>query len=104
MASLPATYHINVLTDCKLCNNCDFFKDEMGTFINCVPLIFNRLFVESLVETFHCILHSPHHMWFFHLFKRNPQFFEGMFNACNRMNTDVGKRVIEMVKHVLPDR
>jgi len=41
---------------------------------------------------------------FFHLFKRNPQFLEGMFNACNRMNTDVGKRVMEVVKHVLHDR
>ena len=80
MASLhvPTTYHINVLTCCKLCNHCDFFN-EMDNFMNCVPLVFNKLFVESLVETFHCILHSPQHMWFFHLFKRNAQFFDGMF-------------------------
>lgn len=104
MAFLPATYHIDVLQDCKLCNNCDFFKDEMSKFTQNVPLVFHRLVVESLMETFHCVLHSPHHTWFFILFKRNAQFLEGIFNTCKRMDTDVRKKVMEVVQHVIEDR
>jgi len=43
----------------------------MTAFINAVPMIYHRLVLESLVETFHCLIHCPHHMWFFTLFKRN---------------------------------
>lgn len=102
---LPSSFHIDVLNDCKLCNNCNFFKEEMTAFINSVPMIYHRLVVEFLVETFHCIIHCPHHMWFFILFKKNAQFVEAMHSACNRMNnSDVAKRVIEVIKHVIDDR
>jgi len=104
MAYLPSTYHINELNDCKLCNECSFFKEEMRKFQLNMPLIYQKLFLESLTETFHCIIHSPRHMWFFILFKRDTSFLSTMYNTCLRMNSEVGKDLMEVIKEVVDDR
>ena len=104
MASLEAIFQIDVLRDCKLCNHSSFFKEEMDKFINSVPLMYHRIFMQSLIETYHCIIHSRQHMWFFHMFKRNGQFLNGMYNTCSRMDTPIGKRVMEIITNVAEDR
>lgn len=104
MASLPASFHINALDDCKLCNECDFFKEEMWKFQQNVPLIYQRLFLESLTETMHCVIHSPRHMWFFMLFKRSGCFLDSMFNTCKGMHSEIENQLMEVISHVIDDR
>lgn len=98
-------FHLDALKQCKLCNSCNIFKEEMEKFIDCVPLVVQRLFIDSfVVETFHCILHLPGHMWFFHLFKRGPSFFKSLCTICKRMNTSISHQIMEVIVNVANDR